>query len=126
MKIKKFSLLEFWLDRFYFFTADEMTKNYWKTELYKYFELDNPVSHTRIIFLLFENMENYKKWQKVKNKKFIVKKVYKLTNNIQVVGEVAWPYNKELFLKRINYYIVDDGEAKKIGIGKASQLNLTF
>lgn len=90
----------------------------WTTKLYDYILFENYEWNKILVFLLFSNIENYKKWLKQKKKNIIIKKVYKLTDKIQV-NAVFGSYER---FERIKYF----EWLKELWLMQASQLNITI
>ncbi len=90
----------------------------WTTKLYKYTLFENYKWNSILVFLLFDNIENYKKWLKIKPKKTIITKIYKLTDKIQV-NCVFGSYER---FERVKYY----EWSREVWLLKAEQLSITI
>lgn len=113
---------EFWKNEYifnnYFNYNWQMLENKkeWSTELYNFVSFNNIISWKFLVFLKFENIENYKIWRNKKPKKSIIKKVYHNNWIIQVNLEI-W----NIYFHKIKYF----DNLSEIWLLKASQLNLT-
>jgi hypothetical protein len=91
-------------------------KKVWKTTLYEFISFKNIINNKTIVFLKFENIEDFKKWRKIKPKNSAIKKIYYLLSwKIQANIEIT---NDQFF--RIKYF----EWSTEIWVWIASQLNL--